>query len=96
MSTGLLFHGNILILFTYFIEKLEIPNSTRKRVNKKPGCAAVIFRRVKTLGPTLPLVNGVAESSEQSTGSLTPGSGCDTESEGRPPFARLKMKKGGK
>lgn len=44
-----------------------MPNSKKEKVNKNPGCTAVILHRSKTLVSMLSFVNKLAESLEQST-----------------------------
>lgn len=64
MNTRMLFHENTLILFILVIEKLEIPNSKKEKVDKNPGCTAIILHRIKSLDSMLSFVNEVAESSK--------------------------------
>lgn len=61
----MLFHENILILFILVIGKLEIPNSKKEKVNKNPGCTAIILHGLTILGSMLSFVNEVAEFSKQ-------------------------------
>lgn len=55
-------HPNIFILFI-LPKKLEIPNS--KKVNRNPGCTAIILHRITTLGSMPLFVHKVAPSSGQ-------------------------------
>lgn len=44
-------HEHPNIVYSYVIEKLEIPNSKKEKVNKNPGCTALFCIELKLWVP---------------------------------------------